>query len=232
MAPSRLLLLAWLAPSLVVGTPEIWRPKRDISLDLSISTEASTSSSSAAAAASSTSVSASSLSSCLESQNVPIKLAADADWNTYAATYNTRLQNTPQVIVVPSTQQHVQDAVSCAAANGYSVQAKCGGHSYASYSTPQGGLQIDMENFQNVTLDSDGVATVDGGVRLGNLATALYDQGKRALSHGTCPGVGIGGHFLHGGYGYTSRTWGLAMVSNLFQQPTSTFRRRAPTDWV
>lgn len=28
---------------------------------------------------------------------------------------------------------------------------------------------------------------------------------------GTCPGVGIGGHATHGGYGYDSRLWGLAL---------------------
>ena len=46
---------------------------------------------------------------------------------------------------------------------------------------------------------STNVAKVGGGVRLGNLAQGVYDQGKRAISHGTCPGVGIGGHFTHGG---------------------------------
>ena len=56
-----------------------------------------------------------------------------------------------------------------------------------------------------------GIATVGGGVRLGNLALGIYEQGQRALPHGTCPGVGIGGHFTHGGYGYSSRLWGLGL---------------------
>lgn len=38
------------------------------------------------------------------------------------------------------------------------------------------------------------IANVGAGVRIGNMALALYKQGKRALPHGTCPGVGIGGH--------------------------------------
>jgi FAD/FMN-containing dehydrogenase len=70
---------------------------------------------------------------------------------------------------------------------------------------------IDLREFQNITLDDKGIAEVGGGVRLGNLAQRIYDRGNRALSHGTCPGVGIGGHFTHGGYGYASRSWGLAM---------------------
>jgi hypothetical protein len=43
------------------------------------------------------------------------------------------------------------------------------------------------------------------------MALAIYDQGQRALPHGTCPGVGVGGHATHGGYGYASRKWGLAL---------------------
>lgn len=56
-----------------------------------------------------------------------------------------------------------------------------------------------------------GIAAVGGGVRLGNLAVAIYNQSQRALPHGSCPGVGVGGHFTHGGYGYASRNWGLAL---------------------
>jgi FAD binding domain-containing protein/berberine-like enzyme len=140
-------------------------------------------------------------------------LASDSDWTTYEATYNTRLQNTPLVIAVPTTEQQVSDAVVCASQAGVNVQAKSGGHSYASFSTPNGGMMIDLENFQDVSVDSNGVATVGAGLRLGNLALAIYNQANRALSHGTCPGVGIGGHFTHGGFGYSSRAWGLALDS-------------------
>lgn len=49
------------------------------------------------------------------------------------------------------------------------------------------------------------------GVRLGNLALALWAQGERALPHGSETGVGVGGHFTHGGYGFVSRRWGLAL---------------------
>lgn len=46
---------------------------------------------------------------------------------------------------------------------------------------------IDLEPFQTVALDkASGVVQVGGGVRLGNLADGIYQQGQRALSHGTC----------------------------------------------
>lgn len=62
-------------------------------------------------------------------------------------------------------------------------------------------------------ITDNGIATVGAGVRLGNLALGVFAQGERALPHGVCPGVGIGGHFTHGGYGYQSRLWGLALDS-------------------
>jgi FAD/FMN-containing dehydrogenase len=73
-------------------------------------------------------------------------------------------------------------------------------------------MVIDLEELHDINLDtSTGIVRVGGGVRLGNLAQGIFDQGKRALPHGTCPGVGIGGHSSHGGYGYDSRLWGLAV---------------------
>ncbi|OAG11159.1 FAD-binding domain-containing protein [Paraphaeosphaeria sporulosa] len=151
---------------------------------------------------------------CLTGKKVPYKVSSDAAYSQLAQPYNLRLPYKPAVIVLPTTNQHVQDAVVCGAKGGLKIQAKSGGHSYASFSSggKDGSMVIDLESFQNVALDtSSGVVQVGGGVRLGNLADGIYQQGKRALSHGTCPGVGIGGHSTHGGYGTTSRSWGLAM---------------------
>lgn len=151
---------------------------------------------------------------CLNGKNVPYKMSSDGGYSDLAEPYNLRLQYKPIVIVLPTTNQHVQDAVVCAGQAKVKVQAKSGGHSYASFSSggKDGSMMIDLQSFQNIQLNSGtGVATIGGGVRLGNLADGIFNQGNAALSHGTCPGVGIGGHFTHGGYGHTSRNWGLAM---------------------
>ena len=146
---------------------------------------------------------------------MPIRLISSPDFAARATPYNLRLAYTPAVIVVPTTVKHVSDAVVCASKNGVKVQAKSGGHSYASYDFvgQNGGMTIDLESFQEISLDASYVAKVGGGVRLGNLALGIYNQNNahRALPHGTCPGVGIGGHATHGGYGYSSRNWGVAL---------------------
>ncbi|KAK0710273.1 hypothetical protein B0T26DRAFT_755358 [Lasiosphaeria miniovina] len=155
------------------------------------------------------------LKTCLDYHQVPYYVETDPNWTEYATTFNSRLQYEPAAIALPTSAQHISNSVGCAAKARVPVQPKSGGHSYASYSTGgrDGILMIDLENFNAVTLDKvTGIAVVGGGVRLGNLALAIYNnRNLRALAHGTCPGVGIGGHFTHGGYGYSSRAFGLAM---------------------
>lgn len=156
----------------------------------------------------------SALNDCLTVKNVPIRLISSPDFSALAEPYNLRLAYTPAVIVVPSTTKHISDAVVCASQNGVKVQAKSGGHSYASYSSggKDGSMVIDLENFHNISVDAKGIAKVGGGVRLGNLALGIYNNNlKRALPHGTCAGVGVGGHATHGGFGYSSRSWGLTL---------------------
>lgn len=58
-----------------------------------------------------------------------------------------------------------------------------------------GALVIDLVNFQHFSMDTDTwQATIGGGHRLHDVTEKLHDNGKRAMAHGTCPGVGIGGH--------------------------------------
>jgi len=40
---------------------------------------------------------------------------------------------------------------------------------------------------------------------------SLMTNAGRALPHGVCPYVGIGGHASFGGFGFTSRMWGLTL---------------------
>ncbi|KAF2810577.1 FAD-binding domain-containing protein [Mytilinidion resinicola] len=186
----------------------------DPSTPSSTSTAPISSTSATTASSTPSSSSPASLSDCLNDKNVPISLASSPNFQQLSAPYNQRLPYTPAVIVIPTTQQHIQDAVVCAGKSNVKVQAKSGGHSYASFSSggKDGSMVIDLENFHDIELDTTtGTVTVGAGVRLGNLAQGIWDQGKRALPHGTCPGVGIGGHSTHGGYGYDSRLWGLAM---------------------
>jgi FAD/FMN-containing dehydrogenase len=69
-----------------------------------------------------------------------------------------------------------------------------------------------MVNFQQFSMDeSTGHASIGSGTLLGDVTERLHDAGGRAIAHGTCPQVGIGGHATIGGLGPISRQWGTAL---------------------
>ncbi|PVH96055.1 Glucooligosaccharide oxidase [Periconia macrospinosa] len=151
---------------------------------------------------------------CLTDAKVPIDTKNSAEWNEDVAPFNIRLPYLPTAIAAPQTTQHIQSAVNCGRKLAIKVSAKSGGHSYASFGFggENGHLIIELDQLYNVTYDaSTNIATVQPGARLGHVATVLYQQYGRAIAHGTCPGVGVSGHFLHGGFGFSSHMHGLAL---------------------
>lgn len=165
------------------------------------------------------------LASTLESKGISVFTPKTPGYNSLRLPYNARIQPKPAIIVIPKSAQQVSEAVRAAGRSGLKVQVRSGGHSYASFSLGgrDGSMVIDLREFQDVELlreyvDAetskvlrDVVAKVGGGVRLGNMARKIYEQGRRALPHGTGSSVGIGGHATLGGYGYASRVYGLAL---------------------
>ncbi|KAI1774366.1 putative glucooligosaccharide oxidase [Hypoxylon cercidicola] len=154
------------------------------------------------------------LEDCLSGSSTAVDEVGSEDYNRDITPFNKRLQFMPATIAVPTTVEQIQSAVACGAKLGYKVTPKCGGHSYASLGLggEDGHLIIELDRMNSVKLDTEtNIATVQSGTRLGHLAAELFAQGNRAISHGTCPGVGISGHVLHGGFGMSSHSRGLAL---------------------
>jgi len=75
-----------------------------------------------------------------------------------------------------------------------------------------GAVVIDLRHLQNFQMDrTTWRAKVGGGTLLADLTKRMHDAGNRAMAHGTCPQVGIGGHATIGGLGPSSRLWGAAL---------------------
>ncbi|KAK7701915.1 hypothetical protein SLS64_010049 [Diaporthe eres] len=152
----------------------------------------------------------------LEQSSVPSVFPDAPEFKKLAQSYNRVFSYRPAAICLPEKDDDVVNAIKSARAQNIKVQPKGGGHSYAAYSSggQDGSLILHMRNFSAVKLDvKTKIAVVGAGVRLGQLATELFRQGKRAVPHGTIKNVGVAGHFSHGGYGYQSRAWGLAVDS-------------------
>ena len=89
---------------------------------------------------------------------------------------------------------------------GVPVAARCGGHSYAGWSSTSG-LIIDVTRMSGVNV-SGSTATVGAGTRLIDFYNGLAAHG-RGVPGGSCPTVGIAGLTLGGGVGVVSRAYGL-----------------------
>lgn len=131
------------------------------------------------------------LNDCLAEAEVPVDKEGSEEWGLDVSTFNERVTFAPIAIAVPTTTEHIQAAVSCGAEAGVKVTPKTGGHSYASLGLggEDGHLIIQLDRMYDVKLDTEtNIATVQAGSRLGHVASELYAQGGRAISHGTCPG--------------------------------------------
>ncbi|KAB5595882.1 Cannabidiolic acid synthase [Ceratobasidium theobromae] len=145
-------------------------------------------------------------------QDLNIISSNSSSYNSDRLSFNRRFNYQPAAILYPSKIQDVQAGVQCGASNGIPVVARSGGHSYAAYGVggQDGSLVIDLSKMTDLSLNNlTGEATAQTGLKLGPLAQGLWDQGRRALPHGTCPYVGIGGHTAYGGIGLFSRKAGL-----------------------
>ncbi|KAG6016071.1 hypothetical protein E4U54_002396 [Claviceps lovelessii] len=128
--------------------------------------------------------------------------------------YNRAITVTPVAVIRPKTADEVADAIKCAVKEKIHVQARSGGHSYGNFGAggQDGSLMIDMVHFKDFQMDTTTwQATFGAGFTLGALDKELHKHGKRAMAHGTCPGVGTGGHLTIGGIGPSSRMWGTAL---------------------
>ncbi|PFH45068.1 Glucooligosaccharide oxidase [Amanita thiersii Skay4041] len=151
--------------------------------------------------------------SSLDALNVGAVFHDDPTYANITTPYNLRYHFSPISVAFPRSPQDVSNIVKVGVQFNKTIVPRGGGHSYISNGL--GGadnvLIIDMSNFKNVTLHKDNTATIESGNRLGDIALGLFQQGGRALPHGSCPYVGIGGHASFGGFGFTSRMWGLTL---------------------
>lgn len=128
--------------------------------------------------------------------------------------YNLSIPVKPAAVTYPKTAQQVAAIIKCAVDAGLKVQARSGGHSYANYCLGgvDGAVVIDLKHFQKFSMNKETFrATIGAGTLLGDLTKRMHDAGGRAMAHGTCPQVGLGGHATIGGLGPSSRLWGTAL---------------------
>jgi FAD/FMN-containing dehydrogenase len=119
-------------------------------------------------------------------------------------------KNMPRAVVFCQDTQDVVNAVAWAKENKVPVRARSGRHNYEGWSSlVKDGLVIDLSDIDYVRISSDrSTATVGAGIDALEALEAFSDVGV-TMPIATGKTVGLAGLTLGGGFGVTSRKWGL-----------------------
>jgi len=139
----------------------------------------------------------------------PALLPQDGDYEEARKIWNGMIDRKPTLIV---RCQGVADVINCvgfARENDLLTSIKGGGHNIAGNAVCEGGLMIDLSMMKSVRVDPDKrIAQAEPGVSLGELDHETQAFGL-VVPAGIVTTTGIAGLTLGGGFGWTSRKFGL-----------------------
>lgn len=121
---------------------------------------------------------------------------------------NPAFQSFPEIIVYCACENDVLECLAVARRFSAWVAVRCGGHSTGGYSV-NSGMVIDLSELSGMVLDRP-------SQRVHVLPGTDFDHFNAAMNHtgwhvpsGACGSVCVGGFVQGGGYGYTSRAFGM-----------------------
>lgn len=130
------------------------------------------------------------------------------DYNQYKNDFSNTYPTDPKIIALVENYNDIRELLSFANSIDLWTVIRSGGHSLADYSVCDG-LVIDLRNLNSIYVDyNNKTVTVDSAVLFGKLNGHLESYGLH-LPGGGCPTVAVAGYMMGGGYGLTSRTFGM-----------------------
>lgn len=152
----------------------------------------------------------------VEAQGVTVLKPGDKQYEYAVATENLMFRYLRPACVINAAidTAQVQTVVREAQTHKGHLTIKNGGHSYAGFSTTDGGILLDLSQMKNVTLDMTAGAetvTLQGGARWGHAYKKLVDQRQDGwvVNGGRCPMVGVSGFVLGGGLSPFTRSFSM-----------------------
>jgi hypothetical protein len=141
-----------------------------------------------------------------------VVVPGDADYAEANRQANPAFVRRPRLVVHCETPGDVKQSLGFARRLGLAVRCRSGGHSTAGFSAADGCMVIDTSRMQYVHLSGDApapIADVGAGSEWGYVNSVL-DSYDLHVPGGGCESVCVAGFMQGGGYGYTSRMYGMS----------------------
>lgn len=137
-------------------------------------------------------------------------LPEDEGYDEARSIWNAMIDKRPAIIARCAGTRDVVTAVNFARQAGLAVAVKGGGHNVAGLATCEGGIVIDLSTMRGVEVDPENrTACADGGCTWADYDRETHRFGL-ASTGGAISSTGIAGLTLGGGFGWLSRSYGLA----------------------
>ncbi|EEE35631.1 FAD linked oxidase domain protein [Rhodobacteraceae bacterium KLH11] len=124
--------------------------------------------------------------------------------------FNGAVDAQPAIIVLCKSTQDVTKAIQFVKREGLNFSIRSGGHHAYGASLMDQGVVIDLSHMTDFSYDVENkTATLQPGCTWTSVNEETYKKHSLVLTHGECPSVLLAGYTLGGGYGLTSRAFGL-----------------------
>ena len=140
-----------------------------------------------------------------------VVVPGDADYDLASQQANPAFVRKPRLVVYCETPGDVRQSLAFARRLDLAVRCRSGGHSTAGYSVADGCMVIDTSRMRYVHVSDEAevpIAHVGAGSDWGYV-NAVLDSFGLHVPGGGCESVCVAGFMQGGGYGYTSRMYGM-----------------------
>lgn len=153
------------------------------------------------------------LQSCLTAAGVENIIEGASTWANATASFQKRITPDPAAVAFPKDQDQLAASLGCARNASVKVSQLGGSHSFAGYGFGDpGNLVVSLAAFNSVSYDeASQELTFGGGIRVGPVATYLWENYGRHFPHVRSGHVGLVGSSIGGAFGTTSRFLGTPM---------------------
>jgi FAD/FMN-containing dehydrogenase len=137
-------------------------------------------------------------------------LPGDEAWEEGRTLFNSMIDRRPGAIARVADENDIATCLTWAQRTGTELAVRGGGHSVAGASLNDGGLVIDMRDFDSIEVDPEArIARAGAGLTWARFDAATQEHGL-ATTGGRVSTTGIAGLTLGGGSGWLERSYGLA----------------------